>query len=515
MPASKHGDVQTDKYDDCKFITMRVCGNGEPELERRRIAEVGRLGPLVPTLDHESAREELESIVCEFPEHEPGEIDDEVVDDWMRAESAEAQRQILLDLDVPAEYLAENPSTFTDLKLRGWKVNSDHRPRREALEALFSLPDGTLKEDRAAFGPRLSACIDEFRIEQKQRNNQPRHTNAYIRRFKAFADFLKDRHIKDLEKADFVRFADHVLSVKAGRSPKTIRDQLKPIEAVMECAQARMDDGAFPDAVDSGLKYLEREMGKLRYKPPMHNREPMPVDVFKRLLARADEWAELDWEADAKSLKIPKMEGNRQRALAVMRNRRIALHRKRSGLMAHSMLCLAANVGAQPVDFARLLWDELVLDGKLPLYKEDREKPAHLLGSDVPRCCPMLPATVKSLKRWQRWRRAELKTPSPEMEAAAQFVFTYDDGRPFNQEQSFGVTKLFRQLRKDEKAGKWQIRHLRNIGSTLCRDAHLPTDMATAWLGHSAGGTNKFYMGEAKEDYLLPLMREIGRTYFR
>ncbi len=472
-----------DHAEEARKVIRYFAGSRTPELERRRIAEVARLGPLIPSLGHKTARKELESIVCEFPEHEPDEIDDEVVDEWMRAESAEAQRQILLDLDVPAEYLAENPGIFTDLKLRGWKVNSDHRPRRQALEALLSLPDGTLKADRAAFGPRLSACIDEFRVEQQQRNNQPRHTNAYIRRFKAFADFLKDTHLKDLEKADFVRFADHVLSVKAGRSQKTIRDQLKPIEAVMECAQARMDDGAFPDAVDSGLKYLEREMGSLRYKPPMHNREPMPVDVFKRLLARADEWAELEWGAYAKSLKVPKTEGNRQRAIAITRNRRIALHRKRTGLMAHSMLCLAANVGAQPIDFARLLWDELVLNGKLPLYKEDREKPAHLLGSDVPRCCPMLPATVKSLKRWQRWRRAELKTPSPEMEAAAQFVFTYDDGRPFNQEQSFGVTKLFRQLRNDEKAGKWQIRHLRNIGSTLCRDAHLPTGMASAWIG--------------------------------
>ncbi len=91
-----------------------------------------------------------------IPEYEPGEVTDEVVHDWMRSASAEAQRQILLDLDVPAEYLAENPSTFTDLKLRGWKVNSDHRPRRLALEALLSLPDGTLKADRAAFGPRLS-----------------------------------------------------------------------------------------------------------------------------------------------------------------------------------------------------------------------------------------------------------------------------------------------------------------------------------------------------------------------
>ena len=62
---------------------------------------------------------------------------------------------------------------------------------------------------------------------------------------------------------------------------------------------------------------------------------------------------------------------------------------------------------------------------------------------------------------------------------------------------------------------KWQLRNCRRIGATFCRDAHLPTDMAIAWLGQSARGTNKFYTGEAKEDYLQPLVRAIHRTYFR
>jgi len=43
-----------------------------------------------------------------------------------------------------------------------------------------------------------------------------------------------------------------------------------------------------------------------------------------------------------------------------------------------------------PIDFARLTWNELILDGDLSLYKEDRTKPAHLLGSDIPRCGPLL-----------------------------------------------------------------------------------------------------------------------------
>lgn len=584
MPASKHGEVQTDKYDGRKFITMRVSSNGEPayrklylrtkdhptarrraraierlddveearkviryfadsrtpEIERRRIAEVARLGRIIPTLDHETARKELESIVCEFPEYEPGEIDDEVVDDWMRAESAEEQRQILLDLDVPADFLAENPSIFTDLKPRGWKTNRDHRPRREALEALLSLPDGTLKGDRAAFGPRLSACIDEFRTEQEQRENQPRHTNAYIRRFKAFADFLKDMHVKELEKADFVRFVDRVLRQKKGRSNKTIQDHLQAVKAVFEAARARMDDDVFPEGLDNWFRVLDRERRKRPYKPPRHNREPMPPDVFKKLLAQADEWAELDIDAYAAALRLPRTKDRRKRALAVNQNKRQARFLKRTGLMTHSMLCLAANVGAGPTDFARLRWDEIKLTGKLPLYMEDREKPAHLLGSEVPRCCPLLPETLKSLKRWRAWQQAELNAASQTRRRTPQtgkkpegttkpagtgdksapgtddFVFTYENGRPLNQSTTFGATKYVRLLRRAAKCPKkWQLRHCRKIGATLCRDAHLPTDMAIAWLGQSARGTNKFYTGEAKEDYLLPLVREIRKTYFR
>jgi hypothetical protein len=40
--------------------------------------------------------------------------------------------------------------------------------------------------------------------------------------------------------------------------------------------------------------------------------------------------------------------------------------------------------------------------------------------------------------------------------------------------------------------------------------------VATAWLRHSrdASGTNVFYRGVAKDDYLLPLVQVIGREYF-
>ena len=115
-----------------------------------------------------------------------------------------------------------------------------------------------------------------------------------------------------------------------------------------------------------------------------------------------------------------------------------------TGVITHSMLCLAANVGAQPTDFGRLLWEELELDGELPLYREDRTKPAHLLGSDVPRCCPLLPATVNSLRRGLELCRAEPDDGQP----LASHVFTHIYGGPIDQEQSFTATKYLRRVRK-------------------------------------------------------------------
>ena len=604
MPAPKHRDVQTDATDGDQFITIQdsskgkvvyrkvylrtrdrvvarrraravdniddvdvarrmlkfIAGSGTPEEERRRIAQVAHIGPLIPALGHEEARRELESIVCDFGDFAPGGISEEIVEQWRATPVAEEQREILLDLGVPEDHLAENPGIFTSLHTRGWRINPDHRPRREAVEALFKFGHINLPADRLARrGLRLSACSDAFRTAQEQRANQPRHTRGYIRRFEECVKLLRDPFIADLEKADFVRFVDHVVAKMKGSSNKTINDHLRAVKAVIQSAQARFDDDAFPEGIDNWLRLFERECRKRPYKSPRHNRQPMPPDIFKALLAQADQWAELDCEAYAAALPLPDEKDRRRRAFAITQNRRMAPHRKRVGLMTHGMLCLAANVGAGSTDFANLLWSELRLDDDLPLYQEDRGKPACLLGSDVPRCCPLLPETIRSLKRWREWQRVELQAAAQraaKREAdrlarggadqmttratepatksarklnpstpgaggktgsaiAADHVFTYANGHPLDQSSSMEATDYLRYLRRAVGDNVPQVRLCRNIGATLCRDAHLPADMGESWLGHSARGTNKFYTGEAKEDYLLPLVEVIGARYFR
>ncbi|MCH7885325.1 MAG: hypothetical protein IIC01_08755 [Planctomycetes bacterium] len=110
MPASKDGDVQTDKTDGRKFITIKIASNGRvaycriylkttnhrlarrraralegienPEEARRivtylasaktpgqeqdRLAELTDTMPTIPSLSHDEARKELEGIVCDF-----------------------------------------------------------------------------------------------------------------------------------------------------------------------------------------------------------------------------------------------------------------------------------------------------------------------------------------------------------------------------------------------------------------------------------------------------------------
>lgn len=304
-----------------------------------------------------------------------------MVDQWRSAYSANDQRDLLIDLGVPEDYLAENPDLFTSLNSRGRTINPRYKPKHEAMAALFGLPVDALTPDKLARGPRLSACIDAFRIEQEQRGNQKRHTNAYVNRFQAFVDLAKDKSVSRLTKSDFVKFVDHVLAQKKGASNKTIQDNLRPIGVVLLSARSRMDDGVFPEGLDNWLTVVERARIAKPYKPPRKNREPMPPAVFRNLLAQADQWAKVAWEEYAESLPVPRCGDKRRIALACTSNREVGWVRQRTGVITHSMLCLAANVGAQPSDFARLLWEELELDAKFPLYSEDRTKPAYLLGS--------------------------------------------------------------------------------------------------------------------------------------
>lgn len=65
--------------------------------------------PTIPSLSHDDARKELEEIVCPYGDYEPGEINDEVVDQWRAAYSANDQRYLLIDLACPTTGWLKTP----------------------------------------------------------------------------------------------------------------------------------------------------------------------------------------------------------------------------------------------------------------------------------------------------------------------------------------------------------------------------------------------------------------------
>ncbi len=550
MPASRQGEVQTDKNDGRKFITLRVGSNGyaayrkvylrtkdrdiarrraavldgitdpeqarsivaylakspTPEIERQRALQLTTKTPLVPVLSLTDAHKELTTLLSDFDLDPPDAL---TVQHWQAASSLDELRSILVSLGIPRDWLDDNPDIWLTLAPtpRQQKINVHYGNQREALARLLRMDPDKLPPDRPARGPKLSACIGEFRKDQEQRQVSHKNTNAYVSKFQAFVDLLHDKPIRALTKPDFVRFTDHVRKEKKGKSNKTLNDHLQAAKAVLSVARTRMDDGIFPDGLNHWLSVADA--ARRPYKAKLSNREPMPADVFRSLLGKADEWAECDPVAVAAAL--PQATVSQYRGLSDRRNSTTGTRQKRDGLLGHIGLCLAANVGATAIDLVRLLWSELSLDGKLPLFTQSRSRTETNEDMIIPVRCPLLPETIRSLKRWKAYQDAE---------RPCDHVFVNDKGETFDPDDSTPITDIFGRLRKAvDCCGRWQARHLRNVGATLQRDHGLDEAVATAWLRHSGDskhGTNSnvSYRGVAKDDYLLPLVQVIGREYW-
>ncbi len=90
--------------------------------ERARLAELLHQPRLTLAITHEESQTELEGFAEGFLE---GDIDDETVERWRRARTPNAQRDVLLSIGVPADYLSENPDIYASIKPRSLKINPD------------------------------------------------------------------------------------------------------------------------------------------------------------------------------------------------------------------------------------------------------------------------------------------------------------------------------------------------------------------------------------------------------
>jgi integrase len=343
---------------------------------------------------------------------------------------------------------------------------------------------------------RLSDCIpvwETFQIKIKQSTSE--HINAFKRTFDEFIEHVGNKPVNKLVKDDLRKWRDHIAELREERDNGVCFSNQKqmPIPAILR--QVVTDrDWDFPEQLELWFRVFHLE----QHNPGEECSEPMELDDYRKALAKAEEWANIDVYEYAANLPIKSANAG----MAKANNTKQANRRKRAGTMWSAILRLACNCGCDNQDICNLTPAHLDLDGKLPLFTLSREKQQKQGKKRVPRCTPLLPSTIEAVKRWM-----DYETPK------TQFVFTNDAKKRFvGSKVSNGWTKLREDAGLDQ--GVW-YKLLRNVGPTIARDHGRPEDERLAFLGDKANGISRVnYEGRTKQEFLVPLVNLIGAEYF-
>jgi integrase len=312
------------------------------------------------------------------------------------------------------------------------------------------------------------------------------HMRTTMSQWRRFIACVGDVRIGNLKPEDFRRF--HAWSNKEAAKRSTTRwhgQLLQGVTLVFNYCQRHYVDWNWPPNIDQRIRaYAPRA-----YAPAEENAEPMPPDLFARLLSRCDEWAGLDpGEFDANTQK-----GRGKRLQAIQK--------RRDGRQMRLILMLAANGGLNAIDFQRLQWSHLKLDDPIPHLDLPRPKAKHTVGRAINRRTPLVSPVVTALRDWERPRRG-----------TDGHVFRTVHGTPVNPARiSRNVGRLLDEEGLDRT---YTFRHMRNIGATLAANEQLPEEMIQAFLGHTPRNTSKRYKGRKPVVYTQPIVDLINRYYF-
>lgn len=365
---------------------------------------------------------------------------------------------------------------------------TNHKPDTNAVAAILEFARQAKSTTPTPSKHRLSDCLkcwtdwstnDGATITANTKDNE--------KRFKAFIRCVGNLPISTITYEHFAKWQKWIKQQQATRweSVKTAKDHHSTIHKVLTFAKRKNRDWKFPDGLlEWSTDWKFDKEGKTPYVPKVSNREPMPVDVYRRCLSIADEWANIDaTEFDATT-----QQGRGQRRQATVK--------QREGVQFAALLRLIIH-GLDTVDCTRLQWSDLIdLDGDLPYFDFPREKVKHRTGYAIDRKTPLLPDCVAALKRWRDY------------EKPGSTIFKNAQGRPYN---SSTLAKAFAKLRPDEG---WTLKHLRNVGSTLADQNGMSEMIVDRFLGHTLKKARAKYLGTVGPTYLVDLVTLIGDRYF-
>ncbi len=221
------------------------------------------------------------------------------------------------------------------------------------------------------------------------------------------------------------------------------------------------------------------------------NKEPMPVDVFCKMLKAAANPTPV-----ATATTFGARNAQRQKKYEAIRN----------GALLRFML----NFAADPIDCERLKWNHLALDDELPACTLPRIKVAKKVGKPIKRNTPMLPSTVDALRQLRQH------------DGHSDFVFLdTEQNQPLTSSGvSQAITRLAKaakgkRLREDGTYGQWTAKYLRNVGSSLgvTWGHNLNAILIDRFLGHAIKTEAKKYIGKHSAESLIPIVNLIGEHY--
>lgn len=330
---------------------------------------------------------------------------------------------------------------------------------------------------------KLSDCLDFWSdwVEAA-----PQTVESTRRFFERFVKAIGNLPISRLSQVDFVIWQKWVKKKCKKLSIKTADDHHAAVSKVLRLAKRKNQAWAFPDGMHEWADDWKLDH-RPKYVPKKSNSQPMPVDVFVKLLAVADLWAVTDpSEIDATT-----QQGRGKK--------RQALLKQRQGVQFAAVLRLAIH-GLANIDCARIEWADLNdLDGDLPHLDFPRTKCEHKIGYAVDRKTPLLSGCVAALNRWRNFEKPNRN------------VFRTSQGRAFT---SNSLAQVVEKMREESGSDGWSFKHLRNVGGTLADKEGMSEMKIDRFLGHTLKRERAKYLGDVGPDYLIDLVNLIGANYF-
>jgi Phage integrase family len=411
----------------------------------------------------------------------------------------------------------------SELKAEAWetltKVMQDSSPK-----VARKLVTHAQEASGAPTKQKLSDCLAEWtKWKRADRCKEREWIEPVQQRFRRFIKCIGNVPISKLTPEDFIKWQLWVTKNKHDqRNPNHWSNRHHQyVVTVLRLCKSKNPSWRFPaNFLDWATSYEGSP-----YSEDDACAEPMPDDIFKRLLAHADKMASatavrIDTkefsEIGVKHSRYRRAKRKAERSGEVceinepdgtvssetgkaLRQNQLVESTTRRGLQFRAMLLFGCQAGFGFVDCSQLMPKDIKTENGLTYAHLPRTKSVKKIGQPVDRRIPMLPSTIQALRALAKFNNGS-------------YIFKNDHGGPLNPSS---CSKEFEKFCKGAGVSDWTFKHLRNVGSNLADEHDLSSRMIDRFHGRVIKGAKKSYLVKTrKPEYLISLVNLIGAEHF-